>query len=371
MEQIIKKVLRKIENNGYEAYIVGGYIRDFLLNKKSFDIDICTNALPKDLKIIFPNAQNNGYGGINFKLKKYNFDITTYRKEKKYEKRKPIEIEYVNNLFVDIERRDFRINALCMNSKGLIIDLVSGINDINNKLISIIGNCDEKFKEDPLRMLRAIRFMTTLDFILEDSIIESIKKNKELILTLSNNRIKEELDKILINPNYNKGLTMLKELGILELLQIKTNKIVYVNDLNGMWSQLDFEFNSSFTKEEKKTIKDIREIINNKTVDKVVLFNYGLYTSLVAGEILGINKILINKIYKRMPLYSKKDLTITPQEIMELLNIKPGVIVNQILTEITRVILEGKLKNNHKEIKKFLLLKKATWQNEFKEDFGK
>ena len=104
MDKIIKNILKKIENEGYEAYIVGGFVRDLLLGKPSYDVDICTNALPMNLKQIFGLTQNsNGYGGFNLKIKKYNIDITTYRKEKKYNNRRPVEVEYINNLFEDIK----------------------------------------------------------------------------------------------------------------------------------------------------------------------------------------------------------------------------------------------------------------------------
>jgi len=361
MEQIIKKVLKKIESNGYEAYLVGGYVRDVVLARKSFDIDICTNALPKDLNKIFPNCQNNNYGGINFRIKRFNFDITTYRKEKKYESRKPVEIEYINNLIEDINRRDFTINALCMNSKGYIIDLINGMEDIKSKTINVIGNCAIKFKEDPLRMLRAIRFMTVLDFKLSDEVLLQIKQNVELIKTLSYNRIKEELDKILLSPNFKKGIMILEELGILNLLNIKNQNIVYVNDLLGMWAQFDFGFNSAFTKEEKNNIINIRKIIRLNKIDEKVLFNYGLYLSLVAGKIIGVNKVYINKLYKQMPIYNKQDVAINNQDIMDILNIEPSEILNVIMQDIIDDILAKTIKNNYQDIKRYLLRKKETW----------
>lgn len=361
MEQIIKKVLRKIESNGYEAYLVGGYVRDFILGKKTYDIDICTNALPKDLNKIFPSCINNNYGGITFKIKKFNFDITTYRKEVEYKDRKPIEIEYINNLFEDIMRRDFKINAICINSRGFIIDLIDGMTDIKNQVISTIGDCDKKFIEDPLRMLRAIRFATILDFNLDSVTYESIIRNRDSILSLSQYRIKEELDKILINKNAIKGLALLKELGILDLLKIQYSEIKYVSDPLGMWSQLKMDFNSAFTKEEKNTIINIRKILKTKRIDKLMLFDYGLYQCIVAGEILGINKITINKMYRHMAINNKQDLAISSQEIMNILNIEPSEILSVIINDIVKEILNRNLKNNYHEIKRFLLSKKAAW----------
>ena len=130
MEKIIKKVLNKIEKNGFEAYIIGGYVRDLILNRVSYDIDICTNALPKDLISIFPNGHIGIYGAIDFKMGKYSFQITTYRREYNYVNRRPNKVEYINNLLEDISRRDFSINTICMNQKGNIIDILGATNDL-------------------------------------------------------------------------------------------------------------------------------------------------------------------------------------------------------------------------------------------------
>ena len=168
MDKNIYEILNKIEKCGFEAYIVGGYVRDYLLGIKSYDIDICTNALPKDIaKIFIGNVSNINYGSYKLTFNNYNFDITTYRRELEYTNRRPTKIEYTSNLLLDIERRDFTMNTIIMNKKGEIIDLLGGINDIQNKKIKCVGNPDNKLKEDPLRILRAIRFAITLNFSLD------------------------------------------------------------------------------------------------------------------------------------------------------------------------------------------------------------
>ena len=144
LNKIIKNILTKIENKGFEAYVVGGYIRDLLVGISSYDIDICTNATPKELLTIFPNASSKNLGGIDFKIKEYHIEITTYREEIKYKGRKPVEFNYINNLVSDLQRRDFTVNAICMNSKGEIIDLVGGIDDLRALKIRIIGDETKK-----------------------------------------------------------------------------------------------------------------------------------------------------------------------------------------------------------------------------------
>lgn len=356
MDKIIKNTLKKIENEGYEAYIVGGFVRDNILKKQSFDVDICTNAKPKDLLYIFKVKQKtNNYGGVNFKIKKFNIDITTYRKEKKYDKRHPVEIEYVNNLFEDIKRRDFTINAICLDKNDKIIDILNGQNDIKEKLIRSIGSANEKFSEDPLRMLRAIRFATVLDFNIEKNTFEAIKNNGNLINTLSGIRIKEELTKILSNSNFLRGLNLLHETKIDNVIKLSYNDdIKFTNDIIGMWSQFktcDLEF----TKEEKENIASVKSIINTKQINNHTLFNYGLYLNIVAGEVLNVDKTLINKMYKALPIKSMKDIDISGKDIITLLKIKPSKKISNIINDIKVKILNGELKNKKCDLKKYIL----------------
>ena len=231
----IKKILEKLEASGFEAYVVGGYVRDTLLNIQTTDVDICTNALPKDIiKIFNSKGSKFSYGSISLTDDKYNFDITTYRSESNYNKRAPLNIEYISDLNEDLKRRDFTINALCMNKEGEIIDPLNGINDLNNKKIKTIGNTDEKLTEDPLRILRAIRFSIVLGFDLDEEILEFIKNKKHLIQTLSYTRRQEELNRIFASKNPEEGLKLLKELNLLKELEINYNNIIATKDVLGI-----------------------------------------------------------------------------------------------------------------------------------------
>ena len=363
MDKIIKEILTKIESEGYEAYIVGGFVRDKLLKKASYDVDICTNALPMTLKNVFNISQNsNGYGGFNLKIKKYNIDITTYRKEVKYNNRRPVEIEYISNLFEDINRRDFTINALCMDKNDNIIDLINGSDDLKKHVIRIIGDADQKFKDDPLRMLRAIRFATILDFFIEKETYQSIIRNSKFASSLSSARIKEELSKILAHPNYAKGLKILKNTGIDKEIGLEYESINYTNDILGMWAQVNIP-NLEFTKTEKDNIIRIKQLVKFGRIGYFELFNYGLYLCSVAAQILHIDRNVVNSRYHKMPIKSMKDIAISGSEIIKLLNIEPGKIVSEIIGDIKIQILGGKLKNKNSVIKKYVIRK---WQNEQK-----
>jgi len=355
MDKEIKKILKKIESNGYEAYIVGGYVRDYILHIPTTDVDICTNALPKDIMRIFDiKKENTSYGSIKITTKKFNYDITTYRKEENYKNRKPETITYVNNLIDDIKRRDFTINALCMNSDGTIIDLLNGIDDINNKVIRTIGNTNIKLTEDPLRILRAIRFSIILDFQLDRGIKDFISNNKSIVRTLSYTRKKEEIEKILVSKKAEDGLKFLKSNHFCEDLEIKYDKIVAIKDLLGMWAQIEFSDKYPFTKANLKVISDIRTIISQKVINNETLFNYELYTVLVSAEIIGVTKKEVYKINNSLKIHSRNDLKIRQEDIIKILNIEPSsrvkVIYNDVLLKVINI-----LPNNYKKIKDYIL----------------
>ncbi len=360
MDKIIKKVLNTIEKNGYEAYLVGGYVRDLILKRPSYDIDICTNALPKNIKEIFKIGELTDYGNFFFKIKKYDFEITTYRKEINYENRKPREVIYINNLIEDLSRRDFTINTICMNQNGVIIDFLNGYEDLQNKTIRMVGDSDLKLKDDPLRILRAIRFATVLNFEIESTLLKTIKINYKEISKLSNYRIKEELDKILISENALKGIRLLEECNILKLLNIKIKNIVKVNDLIGMWAQIDFDLELPFTKEDKNNIIKIKEIVQKGIIDNIELYKYGLYLCSVAGEILKLDKIDINKKYKALPIHSVKDICVSTDDIAKYFGISKDKQLGNIINNLVLKILSKEVINTKKEIYKYLKMIKES-----------
>lgn len=367
MNETIKNVLKKIESNGFEAYVVGGFVRDHLLGIHTNDVDICTNALPKDIAKMFPESKISdvSYGSVNLIGSKYNFDITTYREELKYSNRRPTEIKYVDNLLTDVKRRDFTINSLCMNKKGEILDLLNATSDIKNGVIRIIGNSDDKLKQDPLRILRALRLAITLNLTIEKVTLKKIKKHAKLVKKLSYNRKLEELNIILNSCNAISGLKLLKSFNILKHLEISFPKnITYVDSVLGMWSQLTFSPNYPFTKNELNNIKRIREIVSYGKIDYNVLFKYGLYDSLVAGNILGIDKETINLKFNKLPIHTLKDINITSKEIIELLDIKPSVLIKTIYKDLKRAIFNEEIINDKEIIKKYINDYKGKWLNE-------
>lgn len=357
MNEKIKLVLNRIIDSGYEAYIVGGFVRDYILGIESYDVDISTNAEPKIVKEIFnlSSSTEDNYGSVCIKDKLYSYEITTYRKELSYENRKPIELEFVQDITEDIKRRDFTINGLYMNIEGKIVDLVDGLKDIDLKIIRCIGSIHDKMLEDPLRMLRAIRFSSLLDFEIESNLYQYIKQNKELIITLSYNRKKEELDKIFKSKNLLKGIGLIKDANLENVLDLKIEDIKYCSNYLGVWAQIEVTDDYPFTNKEKEIINTIKKVLEYGTIDSIVLYQYGLYVAVIAGEILGYQKAFISDIYKNMPIYSQKDIMINGEEIMRLLNIEPSSIISRIIQDLEINILHNNLNNNKEEIEKYII----------------
>lgn len=359
MKEKALEILKKFEDNGYDAYIVGGYVRDTLLNRKTNDIDICTSATPKDILNLFENVSISDieYGSVVVSYKGYKYDITTFRKEIKYENNRiPVNIKYIKNIKKDLLRRDFTVNTLCMNSDGKILDILNVKNDLNNHILRTVGNPRYRIKEDSLRILRCIRFATILDFDIEPKTKHFLSKYSYLLKSLSMNRKKEELDCIFLSQNKEKGIKLLIDLSLTNALDInKLPNIKICNDLIGIWCQLEVDDIYPFTKLEKNQMKELRELLKYDKLDNYLLYKYGPYLCTVYGEIRGISKRKINTIYQELPIHTSKDILIRGNDIADILNREPGKYIKEILTDVERKILDNELDNYYDDIKKYIL----------------
>jgi len=350
-------VLKIFNNYGYDAYIVGGYPRDKILGIKTNDIDICTNAKPKEIMEIFDTegVSDIRYGAVRVIYKGVMFDVTTFRKDIKYENnRKPVKIKYVTELKKDLLRRDFTINTICIDKDGNMIDLLNAKKDIERRIITTVGNARYRLKEDSLRILRAIRFATYLDFEIDECTKTYIRKYGYLLKDLSNSRKKEELDKIFTSKNKEKGRELILMLGLDKYLGLNNLKeIVMCDDIIGIWSQLKTEYDYPFSKLEKDNIIKIREMLETG-IDKFTIYKYGLYVSSVVASIVGISYRKINGIYRNLPIYSRKDIQINGEEIAKLLNKEPGSYLKNIMNKIEEKIVFGKLVNDKEVISSYV-----------------
>jgi poly(A) polymerase/tRNA nucleotidyltransferase (CCA-adding enzyme) len=232
----VKFVIEKLKSAGFEAYIVGGCVRDFLRKIEPEDWDVTTNAKPEEIQKIFPKSfYSNKFftvtvqtGSENPKLKE--IEITTYRKEAKYtDKRHPDEVKFARTIEEDLARRDFTVNAIALaeikNQKSKIknyeiIDPFGGQEDLKNKIIKAVGNPEERFSEDALRMMRAVRLVITLgeNWAIEKKTAEAIKKNSFWLQAISKERIRDELIKIIMSERAAEGIELLRKLGLLKYI---------------------------------------------------------------------------------------------------------------------------------------------------------
>jgi len=222
----VKFVVERLKNNNFEAYIVGGCVRDFLRGVEPNDWDVATNATPKEIQRIFPKSfYKNKFFTVtvktgNKKPQLKEIEVTTYRLEAKYsDKRHPDKVKFAKTIGEDLARRDFTVNAIAMNiKKGKIeiIDPLNGQKDLKVKLIRAVRKPDERFSEDALRMMRAVRFAAQLDFKIEAKTAKAIKDNANLLKEISKERIRDEFLKIIMTKRAADGIEILRKLGLLQ-----------------------------------------------------------------------------------------------------------------------------------------------------------
>ena len=208
------EILQTLNNAGYEAYFVGGFVRDYLLRRETGDIDITTNARPDEVEALFDKvvATGKAFGTMTIVQEGLHFEVTTYRRETTYDNhRHPDSIRFAKTLGEDLSRRDFTVNQLVMDKDGNIHDHHGGRDDLDNKRLRTIGDPAERFYEDALRMLRAFRFMAKLDFSMEEETRKALTEQKHLIRKISIERIQDELFKLFDAPNKQKALKAMVE----------------------------------------------------------------------------------------------------------------------------------------------------------------
>lgn len=229
-------VLNKLNTKGYISYLVGGCVRDLLLGKTPKDYDICTVAIPDEIKMVFSDNKviDTGlkYGTVTVLTNNTPIEITTFRKDGNYsDGRRPDKVSFGTSVLQDIERRDFTINGLLFDGEN-IHDYTKGRTDIKKRRINTIGKADNRFREDSLRMMRAIRFSCQLEFEITQHVLDSIKKNSESIKNVSQERIRDELVKILLSNYPARGIELLKETDLLKYILPELDKCIGFDQKN-------------------------------------------------------------------------------------------------------------------------------------------
>jgi len=219
LPEYVRELMEKFESKGYEIYVVGGAIRDLITKREVDDWDFTTNATPEEILKVLPGSfYDNKFGTVGLSHKSSNnpYEITTFRTEYGYsDSRRPDKVVWGKSLSEDLERRDFTINAMALSNSLELIDPFEGKKDLERKIIKTVGSPNERFGEDALRMMRAVRIATELGFNIEDKTLEGIKKNVSLLNKIAKERVKEELFKVLASSYPYEGIVLFRSTGLL------------------------------------------------------------------------------------------------------------------------------------------------------------
>ena len=365
-------ILEKFNEAGYEAYFVGGCVRDYLLNDDFSDIDITTNALPDEVKQIFKKSIDTGiqHGTVTILINGDSFEVTTFRTEDDYiDHRTPEKVEFVSNLKEDLDRRDFTINAMALDSKGKLYDYHCGEKDLRNKIIKTVNNPNERFFEDALRMLRAFRFSSKLGFEIEENTLKAIKNNAELIEFVSIERIVNEFRKLLTGKGNKRSLELLLDSKL-------NNYIPFLDEISKIIDFSNYTFCQSLyilsnindisfekLKELKLSNKEIKQVKIYEKINKdfignvpleIILYNYDIEdVAFIASYFKYCDKEDIEKI--KLPIESFNDIAITSMEIISIIDMPAGPWIKEIIKKLEEDIILSKIDNTRKDILDFLI----------------
>jgi len=382
-------VLNELEKNGYEAYLVGGFVRDFILGRETHDIDCATNALPDEIERVFSHYKQSqigkDHGTIGVKVNHDWIEITTYRlDDETKDHRRPKSVTFTPSLKEDVVRRDFTINALAINQKGEIIDYVNGQEDIKSRIIRCVGNPELRFYEDSLRILRGIRFACQLNFEIEKNTLEAMHKQSYLLNALAVERIYQEFKLMLDSNNifthiiYTKDIisVFLPEINDLELsilnkidqcdTWLKRYSIFFVNK-----DEESIRVRCNHLKMPKKLIKDCVDFqysykheYNGQEIDIKRMMQS--YPSTIILEALELKRLiepdnfnknsyeLLKKMIHENVVVSIKDLKIDGNDLIAL-NYK-GKAIQEKLNECLEAVMLNKVENTKEELLKWVNL---------------
>lgn len=381
-------ILKQLHNHGFEAYFVGGSVRDTVMNRPIHDIDIATSATPDEVISIFPKTVDVGakHGTIIVVTNDGDmYEITTYRTEGTYsDNRRPDEVVFVTSLEDDLRRRDFTINAMAMSIDGEIVDPFNGQGDIKSRMIRTVGLAQERFYEDALRMMRAVRFSSQLQYDIDSNTLHAMKEHSKRLSSVSVERKTIEFIKLLKGKNVQRALQYMLETNLylhLPSLQDKEQEILSMSQLNfsafksdsAIWTtviiSLKIQDVKTFLSDWKLPNKVIQQVINNVNCicewkennwTKFLLYKVGIETALECDNILSITngeesvKCNLIQMHEQLPIKDKHDLMINGNDILQIVNKKRGSWVKEMLEEIEMKVIAGELENRPDALKEWV-----------------
>ena len=374
-----RPVLQKIEDAGFEAYFVGGCVRDTILGDSIHDIDLDTSAYPSEIKSIFKRTVDTGieHGTVMILDHGTGYETTTFRTESGYQDyRRPDKVTFVRSLSEDLKRRDFTINALALRENGEVVDLFDGLGDLKKHLIKAVGDPNERFHEDALRMMRAVRFASKLDFVISTETLQGIKNNAPLLEKIAVERIRVEFEKLLMGQNPVAGLRDFIETGLYQYCpELKEQKqklsgLLLLNNwqienVEQAWAVIAIQLGmdtrgvSGFLKKWKTSnnlIVDVKKTLpvihglHNQKLEPMTLFNAGEKAVKDANQVAKLygwavpDRKLKDK-YDSLPIKTKNDLAVNGGILMKEAGIKPGPLLGKILNMLVNQVVNGELAN--------------------------
>ncbi|EOB8099137.1 CCA tRNA nucleotidyltransferase [Staphylococcus aureus] len=385
-----RPILEQIQDNGFEAYYVGGSVRDYVMGRNIHDIDITTSATPDEIESIFSHTIPVGkeHGTINVVFNDENYEVTTFRAEEDYvDHRRPSGVTFVRDLYEDLQRRDFTMNAIAMDTAYKLYDYFDGQQDINNRIIRTVGIAEERFQEDALRMIRCLRFQSQLSFDIAMETFEAMRTQMADIKFLSIERIVIELTKLMRGINVEESFNHLKSLKAFNYMpyfeQLDMNQINVTEpiDLELLIAIVSVKFDINYSlkplKLSNRQVKDINQYIQIMnalpsiiTKEQLKMFVYDYDTNLiknvmVAADVLKANDIqgheplivnlqTIDETLHRLPMHNRKDMMVNGGVLMAHLNAKSGPWLKDVLRQIEIAIATGKVSNEETEILKWV-----------------
>lgn len=392
MHQVFLKavpILEKIEKAGYEAYFVGGSVRDYLLGKDIDDVDIATSALPEEVKAIFPKTVDVGieHGTILVLYKGTAYEVTTFRTDGEYKDfRHPERVTFIRSLHEDLKRRDFTMNAIAMDKTGKIIDPFNGKQDLTDKRIRTVGKAEERFQEDALRIMRGVRFVSQLGFEMEEATYRALEEYAPLLSHIAVERIYAEFSKLLEGEFLSKALTLLVDARIHHYLpelaeyEEELKKVAELCEATRLgeeelWALLLYLCNpkndEKFLRAWKMPVKKIREIRDIKAAvlrrekedwSEEMLYRTGLKIAKQAEKVYRTLKRIpfngfpqkLEALYESLAIHNRKELAITGYDLMQWYNKKSGPWIKEMLENIERAVLNREVENDKARIKEWL-----------------
>ncbi|MGN1402457.1 MAG: CCA tRNA nucleotidyltransferase [Bacillus sp. (in: firmicutes)] len=380
-------ILKRIEEAGYEAVFVGGSVRDAVLGKDIHDVDIATSARPEEVKRIFKHTVDVGieHGTVLVIENGEPYEVTTYRSESEYvDFRKPKEVTFIRTLEHDLARRDFTMNAIAMDWSGNMIDPFGGKDAIASRLIDTVGDPQERFEEDALRMMRAARFVSQLSFTCTDRVVDALIKHGHLLSCISIERVTAEFEKLLMGSHTAQGMKLLFDTGLFKYLpglgngekalrKLMDSNADRLSAIEEKWAALllaldicaeesiDFLRKWKLPSKRMKAVKTIMTAVErDKLDDDLELFMIGRQAIISAWnvnhflgeECSGNSTEDINERWLRLPLHARDELAVNGQDLMEWCQRKPGPWMKETFDDIIGLIISRKLENKKEAIRR-------------------